>query len=110
MLEVDKNKNRIWKNEKGNFHREDGPAVEKVNGYKEWRMYGKRHRTDGPAVEMSNGSKQWWINGKLHRTDGPACEGVDGRRNWWIDGVLCLTEYEYKKKLLEWQNINKQNI
>lgn len=44
------NGNRVWRNEDGNFHREDGPAIEYSSGDKEWWFDGKRHRTDGPAV------------------------------------------------------------
>ena len=41
----------------GNFHRDDGPAKEYIDGDKEWFIEGKRHRLDGPAVENSNGDK-----------------------------------------------------
>jgi len=48
------------------LHREDGPAVEYVTGYKAWWVDGIRHRTDGPAVEYGDDSgKAWYINGKL---------------------------------------------
>jgi len=30
----------------------------------EYRLHGKLHREDGPAIEYSNGFKQWWLNGK----------------------------------------------
>jgi hypothetical protein len=46
------------------FHREDGPAVEDVTGYKSWFINGKYHREDGPAVEYADGSKSWYINDK----------------------------------------------
>jgi hypothetical protein len=45
----------------GELHREDGPAYEKTDGYKEWHLYGKLHREDGPAVEYINGYKEWWL-------------------------------------------------
>ena len=48
----------------GKCHREDGPAVELVNGSKYWYKHGKRHREDGPAIEHNNGSKWWWLNGQ----------------------------------------------
>lgn len=35
---------------------------------------GERHREDGPAVEYADGSKYWYQNGELHREDGPAIE------------------------------------
>ena len=53
-----------WYNEQGQFHREDGPAVEYVNGCKRWYLNDKCHREDGPAVESANGDKHWYLNGK----------------------------------------------
>lgn len=44
---------RFWKNES------DEGAIHYKNG--------KEHREDGPAVESVNGIKQWWIEGKLHK-------------------------------------------
>jgi len=34
------------------------------NGDKYWRLNDKRHREDGPAVEMKNGYKEWWLYGE----------------------------------------------
>jgi len=48
----------------GKLHREDGPAVERPNGYKGWYQHGKRHREDGPAREWADRHKEWWINGQ----------------------------------------------
>lgn len=39
--------------------------VEWDNGDKIWYKEGKRHKTDGPAVESLNGYKEWWIDGKI---------------------------------------------
>ena len=64
MLKIDKNGVRFWRNEKGEFHRINGPAVEWNNGSKYWYINGERHRVDGPAVEFVNGSKYWYINGE----------------------------------------------
>jgi hypothetical protein len=52
-------------NEKNELHRDDGPAIEHADGYKEWWLNGKLHRTDGPAVEDTRGNKYWWINHKM---------------------------------------------
>jgi hypothetical protein len=79
----------------GVLHREDGPAVECTNGYKEWYKHGIYHREGGPAIEYKNGSKSWCLNGKLHREDGPAIEGADEGNEWWIEGKE-LTEEEFK--------------
>ena len=86
--EIDSDKNKIWKNNKGQRHREDGPAVEYANGGKEWWVNGKRHREDGPAYEWSDGTKSWWLNGKLHRIDGPAIKWYNGKKEWYINNKL----------------------
>jgi hypothetical protein len=33
-------------------------------GIKTWHINGERHREDGPAVEHRNGYKEWYINDK----------------------------------------------
>ena len=53
-------------NENNEYHREDGPAVEYVSGYKEWWKNGKRHREGGPAIEWSNGEKRYFYNSILY--------------------------------------------
>ena len=49
----------------GKFHREDGPAVERVDGRNHWYLNGEPHREDGPAIEWANGTKEWWLNGEI---------------------------------------------
>lgn len=62
-----------WYNEKGERHREDGPAVESANGDKEYYQNGQLHREDGPALVQFNGTlESYYQNGELHRIDGPA--------------------------------------
>lgn len=62
----------------GVLHREDGPALERANGTREWYRYGELHRDDGPAVELENGGQVWYRDGARHRVDGPAVEWRDG--------------------------------
>lgn len=50
------------------------------------KLNGVLHREDGPAVEYVNGEKQWYINGLLHRINGPAIIFKDGSMQYWIDG------------------------
>lgn len=45
------------------LHREDGPAIEYVAGYKEWWLNDKRHRKDGPAIEYLQGDAEYWLHG-----------------------------------------------
>jgi hypothetical protein len=93
---VDENKNIRWYNDKDEYHRLDGPAIEYANGYKEWCVEGKLHRLDGPAVECPDGTKAWWVKGKLHRLDGPAIEYADGSKVWYVDGKK-MTEKEFNE-------------
>jgi hypothetical protein len=72
----------------GKRHRIDGPAAEYANGGREWWVDGKLHRVDGPAVVLSDKSKEWWVNDQLHRVDGPAVEFANGDKEWWIEGKL----------------------
>jgi hypothetical protein len=84
-----------WKNKEMTIlHREDGPAIEWVDGYKVWYLNGQPHREDGPAIEHGNGAKNWYKHGKRHREDGPAYEGVDGTKFWYLYGIpLCEQEF-----------------
>ena len=67
------------------------------NGHKEWFLNGEYHREDGPAIEYSYGAKYWYLNGKCHREDGPAVEYPDGRKFWYLNGKE-YTEEEFLKK------------
>ncbi len=85
--------NRVeYRNSEGEFHRTDGPAIERVDGTKEWWLNGKRHREDGAAVEYSSGTKWWYLNGKLHRTDGPAAEYPNGANFWYLNDEYHRTD------------------
>jgi hypothetical protein len=83
---VDKKGTKRWRNDKGEYHREDGPAIEMATGSKFWYVDGLFHREDGPAVEdLTN--RLWYIRGKLHREDGPAIESSSFRK-WYINNML----------------------
>lgn len=76
----------------GFYHREDGPAIERADGFKEWRLKGKLHRVDGPASLSPNGKYEIWaLNGKYHREYYPAISTSDNppgywQKEWWLDG------------------------
>ena len=93
---VDCNKNIHWYNDKDEYHRLDGPAFERADGYKEWYVDGKRHRLDGPAIEKADGDKSWWVDGKRHRLDGPAFEWANGNKSWYVEGKN-MTEEEFNE-------------
>ncbi len=88
----------FYRNEQGERHREDGPAVE-FSGHFEWWINGKLHREDGPAIEFTNGIKIWYYNDQRHRKDGPAVEGSDGSKKYYYHGkyIDCATDEEFKK-------------
>ncbi len=86
IMTTDAKGNKIWKNEKGELHRTDGPAVEKVDGTKEWWVNGLRHRTDGPAIEWSNGIREYWVNGELQQTESSDSEWVKGFKEGFLEG------------------------
>ena len=93
QMEIDEYGTKIWRDLNGHFHRENGPAIEYVDGAKLWYINGQLHRVDGAAVEYTNGPavefdglKEWYINGRLHRVDGPALEYADGAKFWFING------------------------
>lgn len=77
---------KLWYNENGDFHNENGPALDYTNGSKHWYINGIRHRVDGPASEYYNGTKFWFYNGKPHREDGPAIEYFNGDKVWYYHG------------------------
>jgi hypothetical protein len=52
------------------LHREDGPAIEWLDGKKEWWYYGNLHRDDGPAIEYANGYKSWYKHGEFQAFKG----------------------------------------
>jgi hypothetical protein len=67
-LEIDKLGYKHWFLN-GEFHREDGPAIESADGtHKEWMIKGIEHRIDGPAVILENGYVEWYINGVYYST------------------------------------------
>jgi hypothetical protein len=51
-----------YRDENGQYHREDGPAVEWSDGTKVWYWHGKLHRQDGPAIERADGGKSWYYH------------------------------------------------
>jgi hypothetical protein len=68
-------------------------------GTKRWRLPNyKYHREDGPAIEWIDGDKEWHRNGKLHREDGPAVEFNDGFKGWYLNGIN-YTKNGYKVEM-----------
>lgn len=70
----------------GRLHRSLGPAIELFIGIKKWYLHGKLHRQVGPAIEFPLGIKEWYLHGKRHRDDGPAIEFPNGHKEWYNNG------------------------
>jgi len=82
----DKYGNIYWCKEGTNIlHREDGPAIEFVDGTKHWYQNDMWHRADGPAIENNSGHKEWYQSEKCHRTDGPAVIWPNGDKEYWLN-------------------------
>jgi len=76
---------RLYFDEYGSLHRDDGPAKILPSGVMHWLRHGVLHRTDGPAVfDPQSLAEEYWVNGELHRTDGPAIRTPDGSLHWFI--------------------------
>ena len=90
-------------------HREDGPAIEYVDGYKAWYINGKLHRKDGPAIERASGDKDWYCNGERHREDGPAVERANDGKAWFINDK-CYSERDYWKELYKRGKISQEEL
>jgi hypothetical protein len=50
-MTVTRDGEKVWLNKVGEIHRNNGPAIERPDGTKEWWHFGRRRREDGPAVE-----------------------------------------------------------
>ena len=106
ICKIEKDESKRWYLN-GQFHREDGPAIEYKNGDTEWFINGIHHREDGPAIDCKDGTKFWIRRNKLHRLDGPAAKHDDGSSYWYIRGVLIddqIREWAYQ------QNVNLDNL
>ena len=112
----------FYKNDKNEYHRDGGlPAVDRIDGSKEWWVHGELHRDGGlPAIELPDGRKEWWVGGHYHRDGGlPAIELPDGRKEWWINGKHVSEKYAvfvHKRKMKTvktiarlWYDITYQN-
>lgn len=60
---TDKDGTKQWFDKQGQRHRLNGPAIERLDGFKSWHQHGVRHRDDGPAIVYEDGTESWYING-----------------------------------------------
>ena len=84
---VDKDGTTWWKLPDGRRHREDGPAIEYLDGHQAWYINGECHREGGPAIIRPDKTTWWYRHGRIHREDGPAVEWADGTKQWCINDI-----------------------
>ena len=58
----------MWRNNRGQFHCDDGPAIIYESGLQCWYKEDKMHRVDGPAFMHPNGVDAWYIDDCIYRT------------------------------------------
>ena len=92
---------KIWKNENGKLHREDGPAVIFPDGIQQWYINGNLHRGDDPAIICPDGRQYWYINGH---------DVTDEIKKWANERDIDLDNLTDMDKMvikLEWGNYGK---
>ncbi len=62
---------------------------------------GELHRTDGPAIEWKDSGKSWYLNNKIHREDGPAIEYGNGQISWYLNDERFRSEDEWKQEVIK---------
>jgi len=94
----------------GFLHREDGPAIERLNGTKEWFVHGRRHREGNlPAIEYHNGDESYFVNGKYHREDGPAYKwekNDENKNNYFYLNGKKYSEQDYWEEIKKRKSLN----
>ena len=86
----------IWKNDKGEIHRDNGPAILKADGTQVWYDSHRIHRDDGPASIGPRG-EFWYHFGRFHRVDGPAAMYAVGEHQWYLNGVRYIDLSDFAK-------------
>lgn len=87
----------VWY-KKGEYHKEDRPAIEVSDGSYHWYLNGVRHRNNGPALYLLNESEVWYQYGEKHRENGPAIEYHSGNKKWFLEDIE-YTEEEFNTVL-----------
>lgn len=80
----------------------NGLIIDEINT-KRWYKDGKLHREDGPAVEYVDGERRWLKNGYLHREDGPAVECCNTIKYWCYNGQYLKASSQ--EELIRYMNL-----
>lgn len=43
--------------------------IQSKNGARRWYRDGRLHREDGPAIERADGTREWWLFGRRYETE-----------------------------------------
>lgn len=104
LRSIDELGTEYWRDENGNLHREDGPAVTFKDGTSFWYRNNELHREDGPAIIRPDGTKEWYLNHERHCDYGPAIihrPDIIGGESWCIEGHhLIYKDVQIAKKIL----------
>jgi hypothetical protein len=84
VLTINSFGDKYWRNENGELHRLDGPAIVWSGGSKFWYINGEYHRLDGPAIERVDGSKEWWVEGKKYSEDSTMVQLIKAKRKRYV--------------------------
>lgn len=68
------------------FRKGNLPAFESKKETIWYNPKGQKHKEDGPAIVRKDGSKEWWQNGLLHRANGPAITDKHGQKKYYYQG------------------------
>lgn len=69
--------------------------VKVYDEYTEWFLNGKRHREDGPAVEWVNGDQEWFLNG-IKYSEKEFQKALNPVKEFSIEQISELLGYEVK--------------
>ena len=75
----------VKRNELGELHSDDGPAIITPPGTEIWYHIDKDPNNESSFI--AENSAIWAICGKYHRDDGPAIIHGDGGKEYWLHGV-----------------------
>lgn len=69
-----------YKNEKGDLHRIDGPAINYEDRHEQWLINGELHREDGPAIIHLSNNTEYWLRDNWYTK-----ENWERERLKWLD-------------------------
>lgn len=85
--------------EQGKLHREDGPAIEYEDGFKQWHIHGMHHSVDGPATICPDGKTVWVVRGvRLDQNEEKFCKTMEEFLEWELERLWLVLKGHYGKR------------